>query len=932
MAIRPRESLSLTGPSLFDIYVRRGSIDRNRDVGGKRGSEMSLTTGLEYKKIDLHVHTPESTDHKEKHITADQIVKRAIGQDLAAIAITDHQTGAFIDKVKAAALGTGLIVFPGVEIMCSGGKFGIHLICLFDTDNDTAHVEQFLNTIKIYERRGERTLCADLTPGGVADALMEYDSSAILLLAHSHSTKGVLGDMQGEQRTQVFDPRRTCLLAAETSAHNFTDAAKKTRHNRVIDVLDGSDPNYCKRKLGVYQSSDAHTLEEIGSEYSYFKVDDNLTLEDIRQALIDRDTRIRQPHEFVEGSYPRIDSISLTSGFLENQSIPFHMGLNSLLGAKGSGKSLVVEFLRFAFCQPPSNQDLLRDHNSKLESCLGLYGEVVVDYTDDSGKRYRVVRSYKPSDGNPTTVIDIAEGAAVSFHVDDVFPVLFLSQNEVIKIAEDPTKELQRQFIDQFLDFKEHYAEISRSDKDLKTVDRSLSESLRLHLSGTEIKQRKAVIVEGIEKLDRQLKDEIFTKYSAAERVGLALSNQSEFIEVQVGYLTKVASYYSKLGDPIETDDKSASHAAVKRGLDKCRLAVQKINEGISATIKEITNLRQDIESEIAKWKTTFAPIKNEYDEHVKAAGGDIAALSEHRKSLQKQLTAVDKELANHAANESVLNQLGKERNSILARLDQTRKAFFEERSKRCADFTAHSREKLHVSMAESKDTTDFKENLLKLRRGTYLREDDIETLATAVTPALLVRSLLLYAWFGRDSKQGIPLVATPTNLPVDKLRKLYDFLLDEYEFEDLFALVYTSVPKDVPTISYKVGTKYKALDQLSVGQKASALLLMALSAGQFPIVIDQPEDSLDLSTIWEDVCTQLRLAKDNRQFILTTHNSSVAVASDSDKFTILRFESDHGSVFHTGSINDSDVKMQVIDYLEGGPTTYEHKRKKYNL
>ena len=135
-----------------------------------------------------------------------------------------------------------------------------------------------------------------------------------------------------------------------------------------------------------------------------------------------------------------------------------------------------------------------------------------------------------------------------------------------------------------------------------------------------------------------------------------------------------------------------------------------------------------------------------------------------------------------------------------------------------------------------------------------------------------------------------------------------------------------------MPTIKYKVGVEFKALNELSVGQKALALLIIALSDGSFPIVIDQPEDSLDLRSIWDDVCCKIRYTKDQRQFIFTTHNSSVAVASDSDKVTILQADTNHGSVLCFGSINIKEIKKEVIDYLEGGPDTYKQKRQKYNI
>lgn len=143
---------------------------------------------------------------------------------------------------------------------------------------------------------------------------------------------------------------------------------------------------------------------------------------------------------------------------------------------------------------------------------------------------------------------------------------------------------------------------------------------------------------------------------------------------------------------------------------------------------------------------------------------------------------------------------------------------------------------------------------------------------------------------------------------------------------------MYNTVPKDVPAISYKVGGEFKPLAELSVGQKAVALLIIALSDGTFPIVIDQPEDSLDLRSIWDDVCNTIRGAKDKRQFIFTTHNSSVAVASDTDKFTIMQAEANRGRVVFSGSLNSPQIKQEVIDYLEGGVETYARKREKYNL
>lgn len=124
----------------------------------------------------------------------------------------------------------------------------------------------------------------------------------------------------------------------------------------------------------------------------------------------------------------------------------------------------------------------------------------------------------------------------------------------------------------------------------------------------------------------------------------------------------------------------------------------------------------------------------------------------------------------------------------------------------------------------------------------------------------------------------------------------------------------------------------FRTLDELSGGQKAIALLIIALSDGNFPIIIDQPEDALDLRSIWDDVCLKMRGTRDSRQFILTTHNSSVAVASDTDKFTILQATASQGKVLFSGSINRQVVRDEVINYLEGGKATYNQKQGKYNM
>lgn len=116
------------------------------------------------------------------------------------------------------------------------------------------------------------------------------------------------------------------------------------------------------------------------------------------------------------------------------------------------------------------------------------------------------------------------------------------------------------------------------------------------------------------------------------------------------------------------------------------------------------------------------------------------------------------------------------------------------------------------------------------------------------------------------------------------------------------------------------------------MGQKADALVMIALGDGTMPVVIDQPEDALDIPSIWDDICSRLRISKHARQFIFTTHNSSISVSSDSDQYVVFEVDGETGWIARSGSIDEQAIKDDVVGHLEGGYESYGLKRNKYGL
>ena len=104
---------------------------------------MSENTGARFWAVDLHTHTPASRDVQEKTYgatTPEEVVQAALDADLDAIAVTDHNTSSWCDKIAAAAAGKKLVVLPGVEISTTEG----HLLAIWEEGTPSATINEVL--------------------------------------------------------------------------------------------------------------------------------------------------------------------------------------------------------------------------------------------------------------------------------------------------------------------------------------------------------------------------------------------------------------------------------------------------------------------------------------------------------------------------------------------------------------------------------------------------------------------------------------------------------------------------------------------------------------------------------------------------------------------------------------------------------------------
>lgn len=874
---------------------------------------MERLNGLSFKKMDLHVHTPVSHDFNDKNITEDNIIEEALKKGLSAIAITDHNTGDFINKIKEKAQKKNLIVFPGVEITCSGGESGIHVLAIFDIDKDTAHINHLLSKLDITPDKKGKT--DTITSKSVYDTIeIIGENNGIAILAHCGSTKGCLHDTKGQQRTRIFESKY--LLGVEVSENDFMKGSGK----RTSDYLNGYDSNYNNRKLGIYVASDSHCLSDIGSKFTYFKTDDSISLESLRQCFIDPDVRIIQATDYKENKYPFIKSVNINSGFFSGETALFHSGLNTIIGAKGSGKSLLIEFLRFALKQLPTDKNILQDHHGKIEKCLKFQGTIEVIVFDGREEK-KIVRKFDKTESNNQTD-------------SNDFPVLFLSQNEIIKIAENETEQMQ--FIDRFLDFKKDSTSIETIKRELRTLDSAFYQSIEATRNKHSLDNEISELNKKLEDINKQLQDERHNKYIKLETIESSIQTQIKDSSRLIQHIENIISQTNEF-QITNFDENVNKEPIIQRNKETLELFIKNTKDVLINIKINSEEVKDKINVEYKSFLPLFSEEQKKYQEFIKG-DGDKSDLENKRLEIFSKFKEKQSQLSLNKSKADSINSISENRNKKLDELEKLYKDLTVRRKMKCEFFEKSSKNRLKINIKETSDVSNFKDNLLSIKKGSYFSKDEIESICNNITPRDFIYRLLRYYTYSRNTNMQQKVIKEDKeyfekeNINYERIIELFNFFIHERDLLDLMKLQYNVIPEDVPEICIKIDDNYKPISEVSIGQKCTAMLIMVLSDGKIPVVVDQPEDSLDMRSIWSDMCCNIRDNKLKRQFIFTTHNSSLAVASDTDKFIIVESNANNGKIKMTGAIDTPKIKDKVIDYLEGSKDTYFNKYDKYNL
>ncbi|MBE0415326.1 MAG: hypothetical protein IBX36_02130 [Dehalococcoidia bacterium] len=242
-----------------------------------------------YKKIDLHVHTPESSCYidyirpeagiKTLH---EEIVNAAIAAGLDAIAITDHNSAEGIEGIREMGRRNGLCIFPGVEISARGG----HVLAIFDQGTPVEKLHHLIELLGLgEEQRGHGFHESSLWLDEVFWRIEESDGLAIA----AHIDRRPKGFIASE--VPINDKKRI-HSSNYLSALEITIPPNRNRWNQ------GLMPYFPKRYACI-QGSDAHEPREIGRRPIYVDIP-TIDLEGLRLAFREHETRIRFPEDLAK--------------------------------------------------------------------------------------------------------------------------------------------------------------------------------------------------------------------------------------------------------------------------------------------------------------------------------------------------------------------------------------------------------------------------------------------------------------------------------------------------------------------------------------------------------------------------------------------------------------------------------------------------------
>lgn len=987
----------------------------------------SPNRGSEWRKWDLHIHTPESglsnAFNKDWDLYVKTLFKSAINNNVAVLGITDYfsidgykklkydyiennskldelfdSDAEFIKKVKSITL------FPNIEFrlntLINGNRINYHVI--FSDDVKIEDIEDcFLHEIDfIYNQDpfyGNDTY--KLKKRFIEELGAKLKKEQPSFQKESDFTVGcmnaVVNDIQIrevlEKHNNIFKDKYMIVIPVDEDlshikwegqghqvrkgyyqhAHAFFTSNKKTiefalgGNNKDLYLKEfksfkpcfiGCDAHSCKdieEKLGKYfikyNESDSSKID-YESKTTWIKAD--TSFEGLRQTLFEPESRVRIQSSKPEEKSDRLVISSLKFKSDQNlfgeQEILLSENLNSIIGGKSSGKSLLLHSTAFAIDRSQVNRI-----SSKLN---------IADYTQSM--EYDLIVTWK--DGFINTLNkDVAH--------DERRRITYIPQLYINYLAEKDNKEELNDLLLNILlqneNFKLFYSsQINLIQEISKQIDLNIGEmfsvrdnAIRYNKELKEIGDENA-ISKSIQILQKQLEE--LTKYSSLNEL-----ERKEYTEL-CKKSDELNKQYQKIKGYVEVIEKIKYEFSlwVNNLLGTYNENGESISIGKLDSIlnyyldlpQEIFDIKQQLKEKVTIIeKELYKDIINlKYNEKLSIINKEIENNS--RKLIpftqklkgQKEITNLQEKIRNESAKLNKSQELKKKFNTsheeyrklqknISKLLDKRisiykdiEKKINQEYSKIGEDIT------LYMNIQYPKEKFEFYEQVNKNKLNSNHEFYQFIDMESSNINYNLIPSL--FSDIKGINSSAVLLTNNSTiSYPINKDYTLLD--------------IYRGLVVDNFILNFDVKYKNDNLLQMSPGKKGTVLLILFLyiSSADYPILIDQPEDNLDNRTIYELLCQMIRIKKIQRQILIVSHNANLVVATDSENIIVANqegqipslYKNTHRFDYVNGALEFSfvnnaagsillqkGIKQHVCDILEGGNEAFKRREQKYSL
>lgn len=904
-------------------------------------------------KFDFHTHTPASKDYgkgpdqaRYKQISCKNWLLDYMNNGIDCVAVTDHNSGAWIDPLKQALLELAaeghpdyrpLYIFPGVEITVQGN---VHILAIFDRDRSTSDIDSLLGAVKYRATKGKSDGCSEYSTVEVIDEISK--SGGISIPAHVDQASGLFTVCSGITLEQALTNKN--IFAAE-----------------VVDLTAVKPQLYIDNKVNWVEvlGTDSHHPSESdgpscpGSHYTWVKMSEP-TFDGLRLALLDGPLSLKRSDCF-DGDPNTHCQLAIESIVVNNAkylgrgksfSCQLNPWLNTIIGGRGTGKSTSMEFLRYALKR---NREIPRSlekefskyyqtsNNRQDEGLLTDSTTITVWFRKDGG-RFRISWS---NHENKYTIEEETASENWSHSEGDIaqrFPIRVYSQKQIFELSKQPHALLQ---------VVDDAPEVNHRDWQLEW-DELISRYLSIRAQEREIQaglREESVIKGQLEDIKRKLEvfekaghSEVLKTYQLRQNQAKALDTWEQTWERSAEQIRNIVG--SLLPPKLESEHFNSENADDKELID----AIENIRMTFEELQKEMNLFSQRIEDVKLSWiqarqgleiSKKITQANKEYNEllgQLSAAGaGDPSVYGD----LVKQRQNLEEKLDGFIKKRETIRQYQKSAEECLGKLHEHRTKITKLRKEFLKEtLVDNSYVQINVIPFGNKITIEEEfRSLIDRGNGGFDRDigvvDGEEGLLATLTQSTnktmeeKITSL-------KESLLGIH-ANDPTAVAVTKDRRFVTHIqgLSPEQIDRILCWY----PEDSLDVRYslKNGESFKPVEQGSPGQKTAALLAFILSYGNEPLVLDQPEDDLDNHLIYDLIVTQLREIKQNRQILVVTHNANIVVNGDAENVIALDIRSGQTQIVTQGGLQDASVRNEICRVMEGGKEAFDQRYKRIN-